>query len=98
MEQSSHLWRPLASVLTLLPGTVHLWQAALDQPAATVVLLEQLLSDDERARADRFRFERDRRRFIVARGILRSLLARYTNRPAAHIEFSYSTKGKPALR
>lgn len=98
MEPSSHLWRSPASALTLPPDTVHLWQVSLDQPTALVVLLEQLLSVDERARAARFRFERDRRRFIVARGILRSLLARYTNRPATYIEFSYSTKGKPALR
>jgi 4'-phosphopantetheinyl transferase len=98
MEQSSHLWRPLASVLTLPPGTVHIWQAALDQPAALVTQLEQLLSEDERTRAARFRFERDQRRFIVARGILRSLLARYINCPAAHVGFSYSTKGKPTLR
>src|SRR6266700_198957 len=97
MEQSSHLWRPSATTLTLPPGTVHIWQASLDPPAASVTQLEQLLADDERARAARFRFERDRRRFIVARGILRSLLARYTNCPGAHIVFSYSTKGKPAL-
>jgi 4'-phosphopantetheinyl transferase len=98
MEQSSHLWQPSATPLTLPPGIVHIWQAALDQSAALVTQLEQLLSDDERARAARFRFERDRRRFIVARGMLRSLLARYTNCSAAHIDFSYSTRGKPALR
>jgi 4'-phosphopantetheinyl transferase len=98
MEQSSHLWQSSTSALTLPPGTVHIWQAALDQPFATVARLERLLSDDERARAARFRFEHDRRRFIVARGILRSLLARYTNHLATQIEFSYSTKGKPALR
>jgi len=98
MEQSSYLWQSSADALTLPPGVVHIWQVALDQPAAMVAQLEQLLSDDEHARAARFRFERDQRRFIVARGILRSLLARYTNRPAARIEFSYSTRGKPALR
>jgi 4'-phosphopantetheinyl transferase len=98
MEPSSYLWRPSADALTLQPGTVHIWQAALDQPAASVTQLEQLLSDDEHVRAARFRFERDRRRFIVARGILRSLLARYANCPATHIGFSYSTRGKPSLR
>jgi 4'-phosphopantetheinyl transferase len=98
MEQSSHLWQPSADALTIPSGTVHIWQAALDQPATLVAQLEQLLADDERVRAARFHFERDRRRFIVARGVLRSLLARYINCPATQIGFSYSTKGKPYLR
>jgi 4'-phosphopantetheinyl transferase len=98
MEQSSHQWQPSTAALPLPPGTVHIWQAALDQPAPVVAQLEQLLADDERVRAARFHFERDRRRFIVARGVLRSLLARYINCPPAQISFSYSTKGKPALR
>jgi 4'-phosphopantetheinyl transferase len=97
MEQNSHLWQPPASSLTLPPGTVHIWQVALDQPATAVAQLEQLLVSDERTRAARFHFERDRRRFIVARGVLRSLLARYISYPAPSIKFSYSQKGKPAL-
>jgi 4'-phosphopantetheinyl transferase len=97
MEQSCYPWRSSANSLALLPGTVHIWQVALDQPAVFVTQLEQLLSEDERVRAARFRFERDQRRFIVARGTLRSLLARYINYPASSIKFSYSRKGKPAL-
>ncbi|HEY3043359.1 MAG TPA: 4'-phosphopantetheinyl transferase superfamily protein [Vicinamibacterales bacterium] len=41
---------------------------------------------------------RDRDRFISARGILRSLLGEYLGRPAAAIQFTYETAGKPALR
>lgn len=98
MEQSSHPGQSSDSALTLPSGTVHIWQVALDPPASLVTRLAQLLSDDERIRAARFHFERDRRRFIVARGTLRSLLARYINCPPARIDFSYSTKGKPSLR
>ena len=79
------------------PGAVHIWQIGLEQPAALLKQLEQLLSSDEQARAAHYHFERDRRRFIVARAILRSLLASYTNRLATQIRFSYSRSGKPAL-
>lgn len=55
-----------------------------------------ILSSDERERASRFAFDRDRRRFIVARGRLRQLLAaRLRVRPAL-VEFTYGAHGKPA--
>src|SRR5262249_3939596 len=45
----------------------------------------------------RFHFERDRRRFTVARSHLRAILARYLNEVPAAIEFSYGPRGKPSL-
>jgi 4'-phosphopantetheinyl transferase len=65
--------------------------------AAGVLDLERLLSPDERGRADRFAFSDLRRRFVVGRGALRSILARYTGTPAAAIRFRYGPRGKPAL-
>src|SRR6266704_1598374 len=57
----------------------------------------QLLTDRERQRAARFAFEPDRRRFIVARALLRQLLAaRLGVRPEA-IELAAAARGKPAL-
>jgi 4'-phosphopantetheinyl transferase len=56
-----------------------------------------LLSDAERRRADRFVFDRDRRRFILARAELRRLLgARLGARPES-IDLVYGPHGKPAL-
>lgn len=56
-----------------------------------------LLSDRERERAGRFAFEPDRRRFIVARALLRQLLgARLDVRPEA-VELAAAARGKPAL-
>jgi len=56
-----------------------------------------ILSADERARADRFRFARDRDRFLNCRIALREILARLEGIPAAEIRFEYGPKGKPAL-
>jgi 4'-phosphopantetheinyl transferase len=55
------------------------------------------LSADERARADRFYFQKDRERFIVGRGLLRTILGLYLDTKPEHLRFCYSSYGKPAL-
>ena len=86
---------------TLLPqlssGDVDVWSVQLDCSPAYVAVLLHTLSDDERERADRFYFERDRLRFICARGSLRRLLAAYLDAEASDLTFSYGPNGKPAL-
>ena len=55
----------------------------------------QTLSPDEKARADRFRFDKHRNRFIAGRGILREILGQYLRASAEELRFGYSAKGKP---
>jgi 4'-phosphopantetheinyl transferase len=73
---------------------VHVWRASLSQPTADHV---KLLSRDEQMRAERFRFEQARRRFVVGRGILRIILGRYLDASPENLEFKYGTSGKPTL-
>jgi 4'-phosphopantetheinyl transferase len=77
---------------------VHIWRACLDQSLEQIQHYSSVLSADEQQRAERFRFERDRHRFIASRGILRSILSNYLNLPPAQIQFSYGDRGKPFLR
>jgi 4'-phosphopantetheinyl transferase len=56
-----------------------------------------LLSDAERQRAARFAFERDRRRFTVARARLRQLLGARLGVQPDSVELTYGAHGKPAL-
>ena len=58
---------------------------------------ERLLSCDELARADRFRFARERHRYITGRAQLRRLLSDRCGTPAALLEFTLGAQGKPAL-
>ncbi|HEY6092961.1 MAG TPA: 4'-phosphopantetheinyl transferase superfamily protein [Gemmatimonadales bacterium] len=76
---------------------VHSWAISLEAPAETREALFATLSADERSRSARFRQERDRRRFIVARGALRRLLGDYLALPSREIRFVYNEYGKPAL-
>src|SRR5580692_8279906 len=55
------------------------------------------LSEDEVARANRFRFEEDRIRWIRARSSLRLILSRYAGDDPARLVFRYGKHGKPAL-
>jgi 4'-phosphopantetheinyl transferase len=76
---------------------IHLWSATLDREPEVLATLEETLSPEEKARADRFHFARDRHHFVVARGLLRELLGKYLHQPAADIQFSYGQYGKPSL-
>jgi 4'-phosphopantetheinyl transferase len=78
-------------------GVVHVWSACLAQPASVLSSFLPTLSPDERERAARYQFEEDRTRFIVARGLLRSILAGYLEIPPARVEFAYGPSGKPSL-
>jgi 4'-phosphopantetheinyl transferase len=73
------------------------WRADLDVPGEDVERFGQQLSADEHARAGRLRFERDRKRYITGRGILREILARYIGTEPAALCFSYGEHGKPEL-
>jgi 4'-phosphopantetheinyl transferase len=83
---------------SLGPNEVEIWRARLDEhSASTIQRLSGLLSSDEVARAGRFFFDRDRQRFVVGRGILRTLLGGYLGRAPAEIVLSYGPNEKPAL-
>ncbi|HEV8712493.1 MAG TPA: 4'-phosphopantetheinyl transferase superfamily protein [Candidatus Binatia bacterium] len=90
-------WRLPPETLALEPDEVHVWRAALDQPLSRVENLLLTLAADERIRAERFYFRRDREHFIVARGVLRAILGRYLNSAPGQLSFCYSPFGKPAL-
>jgi 4'-phosphopantetheinyl transferase len=93
----SDVWPEPRGALTLSHGEVHVWRASLDQPPGVAARLRLTLSEDERGRAARFHFERDRVRFVIARAALRAVLSRYLDVPPGNLRFSYGAHGKPSL-
>ena len=87
----------LSDKFQLAPGQVHIWHTTVTTTPAQENVLLALLSPEETARAERFRFPVHRQRFIAARGYLRQLLSAYLKQPAESIIFSYSHRGKPYL-
>jgi 4'-phosphopantetheinyl transferase len=76
---------------------VECWTVRLDVPPETVASLAATLTADERNRSERFRFERNRRRFVAAHGALRDLLGRYLGTEPGQIRFVRNAFGKPEL-
>jgi 4'-phosphopantetheinyl transferase len=77
---------------------LQLYQARLDISPTECDRLWQILSEDERSRADRFKREYLKRNFIAARGNLREILAPRLGCEASAIQFGYSDRGKPYIQ
>lgn len=82
---------------TLPTDRTDVWILSLSVGSDQVDCLWETLAPDERARAARFAFERDRRRFVVGRGALRDILAAYVGGLPGDIRFAYGEHGKPML-
>lgn len=86
-----------ADPLQLAAGEIHSWGVPLDVPPDAAAGCYATLSDEERHRSAARRFERDRRRFTVAHGVLRGLLGRYLGIAPGRVRFVHNAYGKPEL-
>lgn len=84
-HSSSYLKPPAA-------GELHLWRIDLDEPGSN---LRNILSGDEKERAQHFIDPQDRARFVRTRGALRMILARYLEQEPRGLVFGYGPQGKP---
>ena len=76
---------------------IDLWLWGLDCDAAEAARRRAVLSDAERARADRFVHDRDRIRFIAGRSRLREILAQVVGTAADTLPLMQGANGKPFL-
>ncbi|MFB2835453.1 4'-phosphopantetheinyl transferase family protein [Floridanema evergladense] len=91
------LWHFPPKNLSLRKDSLHIWRADVDLPIDLLTALAVNLSWDERQRADRFYFERDKKRFIACRGLLRMIISHYLDLEPYKLKFTYSPRGKPEL-
>ena len=78
----------------LQANRVDIWEFPLNQYFSKA---GSLLNETESDRANRFHFERHRRRFTLARAALRLILGRYLQQDARLLHFLYTKHGKPWL-
>lgn len=78
-------------------GEVHVWRIKLECEGVGFAALQVSLSPDERARAKRFYVPGLQRRWTVARGALRHILATYTQSDPRSLKFCVGRHGKPRL-
>lgn len=90
IESHAPRWSPSA-------GEIHVWRIELLRADDVVERLKDYLADDELAKAACYHFASDRRRSIVRRAALRTILAGYLAIEPAAIRFTYGPQGKPAV-
>jgi 4'-phosphopantetheinyl transferase len=78
-------------------SAINLWKFSLSGAETELAAAEQLLSTPERTRAEAFRFNRHRRRFVFRRAMRRLLLADIAGSNATDLVFDESDHGKPRL-
>ena len=94
---SKNEWSMPHQTPRLLNDEIHVWRASLEVPSARLEYFRRILSEDEIDRAMQYCFERDRRRFIIRRALLRRILGGYLGRSPQELCFCYNRYGKPAL-
>lgn len=77
--------------------TILVWHCSFEAHTSYILEYFELLSTDEKQKASRFKFEKDKHCYIITRGILRTLLGRYLNMAPDTITFKYTSFGKPDL-
>ena len=95
-DQSS-VWRDDHAESFDCSNSVHLWRVLLDRDEFSVQQLQLLLSEGERGRSLKYRFTADRNRFIVRRGMLRTILAWYLRNEPQALQFCTGKFGKLCL-
>lgn len=90
-------WSPPPESLHVEGGAVDVWRAPLDVPADALPRLAAVCSAGEQIRAASFATAALRADFLVARGYLRHLLARYLGVSPADVPLVIAPSGKPQI-
>jgi 4'-phosphopantetheinyl transferase len=89
----------MVSLIPLPPGEIHLWLASYDEigDERLHAAYRDLLDPAEREQEPRFYFARDRRRYLVTRALVRTVLSRYVPLSPAAWSFSANAYGRPQI-
>lgn len=92
------IWSQPVRGTDLEPGDIHLWRLSLEHNPQLAGSFEPVLIEEERQRTARYGCHATRDRFIIGRGLLRTILADYLGSEPRQIEFTVNQSGKPILR
>ncbi len=90
-------WPFCPDAVPLAANEIHVWATTLSVASDVLENFSATLSPDEQERAQKFKFEKHRNRYIAGRGALRGILGKYFNVGPAGLRFVYSANGKPTL-
>ena len=90
-------WQQAPDGIDSVVRGLQVWRVNFDAPNWSVQELGTTLSSSETKRANRYKFDHLRRRFIIARATLRHILSLQLETRPAEIEFAYGRHGKPGF-
>ena len=91
-------WPDMAATVDLAADEVHVWALPLTMVDDALRETSADLSPDERQRAARFTRDEPRRRFVVSRGALRTILGHHLGVAPRDVPLAYANNGKPELK
>ena len=81
----------------LASDALHVWRIQTHQPEDAVGRLERSLASEEARKANAYLRETDRRRYVIAHGALREILAGYLAQAPRDLSIECAAAGKPFL-
>ncbi len=90
-------WQNSIASRSLQTKEVDVWKVSKEAHENRLDQYWSILNKEERERALKFRFEKDRNCSIIARGVLRNLISEYTSLDAKNVHFEFGTNGKPYI-
>jgi 4'-phosphopantetheinyl transferase len=95
--QSADLYNP--DLKKRLDNEVHVWFAEPDEitDVDRLAYYQFILAPDERARHERFQFEKDRKHYLIAHALVRLALSSYAGVQLSDWRFSANAQGRPEI-
>lgn len=96
----NNLWnlRCVRNKTVIADKEIHIWKTKVSENLSNIGYYWHLLSKDEQLHANEFYHIKDRNRYIIARALMRELVANYNSiKTPKDIIFEYTDYGKPYL-
>jgi 4'-phosphopantetheinyl transferase len=97
MQTEAHWSSTAPTQLCLSNSEIHIWRSNINISKSLANEMLPILSSDEKERANSFKFDEHRLKFIAARSTLRKILSCYLEIDPASIKFIENEYGKPKI-
>ncbi len=91
------VWKDAPKNLKINAKEIHLWKTNLEQSSINIEESFDILNEEEKIKAKKFRFEKHQKRFAFTRSNLKRILSCYLSISPQEINFQYNAYGKPQL-
>lgn len=97
-KKINNIWRNFNWNYKLSKKEIHIFLCDLDRLKIKYDFFYFLISKEEKEKAEKFHFERDKICYVISHGILRTLLSQYLNMHTNEIFYEINDFGKPFLK